>query len=193
MFTFVSKTAIILAILVDALTFIPAVPRSAEAADHGENFITRTATLEVQGTLDEVFPLFTAAGELTWLPGWDPTYIYPASGVAQTGASFSATSLLTGNASLWYTIAYDPETHYAEYLNIDPTMYILRQAIRLESGANDTTQVEFTFDVTLLSEEAITLANQRFNDTAFQLLMAMQTQWLNYGLEHGEPMAIGAE
>ena len=67
---------------------------------------------------DEAFPLFTARGELLWVPGWQPDFVHPPSGELEldqvwlTGAGEELTH--------WLVAGLDRERRRVEYARITP-------------------------------------------------------------------------
>lgn len=67
---------------------------------------------------DEAFPLFTARGELLWVPGWQPEFVHPPSGELEldqvwlTGAGDELTH--------WLVVALDRDGRRVEYARITP-------------------------------------------------------------------------
>ncbi len=60
-------------------------PQTLFVADH----IERSHTIELRGSREEIFPLFTPLGETDWVPGWDPTFHHPRSGELAEGGIFT--------------------------------------------------------------------------------------------------------
>ena len=50
------------------------------------NHLTRTATITVNESPDKILPLLTAYGETLWIQGWNPEYVYPEDGEANTNS-----------------------------------------------------------------------------------------------------------
>lgn len=145
----------------------------------------RTGVLHLNGTPDEVYPLFTAQGELRWLPNWDPELIYPDQEETEEGTIFIS-SHAPDVKTYWLTISYDPETRRTIYANVMPDIWIMRLDIACDPGPNDTTTASMTYTLTGLSETGNKVVEQMFGEEAFQARTRQMEQWINHYLAHGE-------
>lgn len=67
---------------------------------------------------DEAFPLFTALGELLWVPGWQPEFVHPGSGELELDQVWLTR---TGEeVTHWLVTALDREERKVEYGRITP-------------------------------------------------------------------------
>jgi hypothetical protein len=126
--------------------------------------ISRTRTIVLRGTLDEVFPLFGPIREKEWAPGWDPTIIYPIGVLAEAHMVFTARSHHADEAeSTWMISTYDPEHGSIEYTVFAPGR-VWTIAIRCSPGqANRTTRTEVTYTYT-----GVTGRGRRLNEAALE-------------------------
>lgn len=67
---------------------------------------------------DEAFPLFTARGELLWVPGWQPEFIHPPSGELELDQVWLTRS--GDEVTHWLVVALDPQRRRVEYGRITP-------------------------------------------------------------------------
>ncbi|WP_207485501.1 hypothetical protein [Arenibaculum pallidiluteum] len=80
--------------------------------------LEREHRILIEGAIDRVFPLFTPIGEMLWVDGWEPDFIFPESGEARDGMIFRTTH---GNEeTLWSCIAWDPDAHRVRYARVTP-------------------------------------------------------------------------
>jgi ribosomal protein S18 acetylase RimI-like enzyme len=109
---------------------------------------TRTGALRVALPADAALPLFTAAGETRWVPGWTPAYVSPPDGSPVEGGIF-----LTRDGDqevIWRVQRYDPAARVAEYLRIVPGDRVVAVTVACEpEGAG--TRATVTYRVTPLS------------------------------------------
>ena len=80
--------------------------------------IERRHSIVLAGPIERVFPLFTPAGEKSWIEGWDPEFLYPANGETCDGMVFR-----TGHgdeATLWACIDWTPTAHRVRYVRVTP-------------------------------------------------------------------------
>jgi len=90
--------------------------------------------------------LFTADGERTWAPGWDPQML---SGDVERGSVFRTRS--HGNDVVWIVTAYDKETHSASYARLVEGMNMGLVDVTC-AAEGDGTRVTVRYTLTPLSE-----------------------------------------
>jgi len=101
------------------------------------------------------FPLFTPIGEMEWVPGWEPRFLWPPDGRAQKGMVF-----LTGEGAeetFWTVTDFDEDRHYARYVRITPGS----RSVLVEIQCTPTNPQETEIDV----RYALTGHNEAGNET----------------------------
>jgi hypothetical protein len=91
--------------------------------------VVHTGTVRVALPPDEAIELFTAKGEIGWVPGWQPHYVTPPDGSPLVGGVW-----LTGHGedeTIWRVQKFDRATHEAEYLRITPGNRVVTVQVRL--------------------------------------------------------------
>jgi hypothetical protein len=94
-----------------------------------------THTIALGAEPDRVFPMFTPLGEIPWIPGWTPTFVFPADGHVTEGLVWTTGS---GDAStLWTCVDWHPEARRVRYVRVVPKsmMVLLSVACRLAGPA----------------------------------------------------------
>jgi hypothetical protein len=145
--------------------------------------IHRSEIIALNAAADEVFPLFTPVGERLWVPGWNPEYVYPADGEAQTGNVFK--TKLGDDETFWLTVKYDAQTREATYVNVTPNVRVTRIDIKCRPQA-ETCTAEVTYTVTPLSESAQGTFEEEFSEPNYKKWMGDWQRAINHYLEHGQ-------
>lgn len=82
--------------------------------------IQQSSTINLQGTINEIFPLFGPIREKDWAFGWDPEVIYPGdqNTLVAKHMIFRTQGGLHGTqeAYTWTIVNYDNNTSFIEYL-----------------------------------------------------------------------------
>lgn len=82
--------------------------------------LSRTATFNVNGNIETVFPLFGAFEERKLDHSWKPELIYPDSEIISKGTTFRTYVQHEHSSSekefIWHVINYQPDRHLIEYL-----------------------------------------------------------------------------
>ncbi len=114
--------------------------------------VVRTATIEVNASPDEAFPLFTPLGEGLWSEDWDPVFRHPPEAELEEGAVFTTPDGPDGDR-VWTILEYRPKKHRIAYLCVSPGMVHSRIEIDCEGTELGTSKVEVTYTDTALSEK----------------------------------------
>ena len=150
------------------------------------NQVIRTATIELPGPPDEMFPLFTAEGERLWVAGWEPEYVYPLSGEAMSNMVFKTTQ--GDSETIWTTIAYNAEQRRVAYVNVTPDEKVTRIDVECDAAGDGGTLARVSYTLTALTEQG-EQAVTRLTEEAYRERMEGWQTAIHYWLEHGEPLA----
>jgi hypothetical protein len=102
----------------------------------------QSATIELNGTIERVFPLFTPLGEKNWAEGWDPKMISPSTGSMQEGLIFQTPDHLHGAPPLtWVVSHYSLTAHQVRYIVTSPLRVAVISVTCTASGKVKTTAV----------------------------------------------------
>lgn len=145
--------------------------------------ISRSTTIQVKAPVDEALPLFTAVGECLWVPGWNPTYIYPESGEAETGMIWKTDT--DGKDAIWVTVNYDTVQHLASYVKWTPEKHVTRIDIDCNSTEDGNTQAQVTYTLTALAEEGHADI-EKLTEKYYQEWIASWEVAINHYLDLGE-------
>lgn len=81
--------------------------------------ITKSATITLHGTIDDVLPLFGAREEQKWEPGWKPEFIYPKDKPDEKNSVFKtehkAGGVHQGVVSYWVMTEFSRELNKVSY------------------------------------------------------------------------------
>jgi hypothetical protein len=78
--------------------------------------ISQHASIELNGSVYNVFPLFGPVLEKKWAEGWDPEIIYSTTGLADDHMIFrTKANHLSEDWYTWVVTRYEPENFFIEY------------------------------------------------------------------------------
>lgn len=100
--------------------------------------------------VSEAFPLFTPKGEEAWVPGWSPTYLWPASGETCEEMLF-----MTGEGldlTLWTCLQWQPDVWHVRYQRTTPGSRVAFVDVRCRPTTPETTAVRVSYAYVPLSE-----------------------------------------
>jgi hypothetical protein len=146
--------------------------------------VTRSYTIRADGQLDEVFSLFDPIGERKWAEDWNPTIIFPASGIAQ-GAIFVTGK--DGSESIWVITKFDKENCNIVYTSVTPNSRVSLIDILCEPNGANRTRARVTYTITALSENG----NRYIDSFSKEHYDKWMTHWetaINHYLQYGRAL-----
>lgn len=108
-----------------------------------------TGTIRVDRSPGEAFPLFTARGERSWAPGWDPVFPAPAEDDSEPGVVFTTAG--HGQDTTWVVTARRPG-RLISYSRVIPHHNAGTVTVELTPMAGGS-EVTVTYDLTSLGDE----------------------------------------
>lgn len=126
--------------------------------------ITKSATITLNGTLDDVFPLFGAREEQKWAPQWKPEFIYPKDKPDEKNNIFTVEHKGHGNQK--GTVSYCVITEFSKKLStvsyaIFSDHYITTISIQCNAVADSTTKAHVEYNWTSLDDHGSILIERK--------------------------------
>jgi len=147
----------------------------------------RSYTMDIHGTLDDVFPLLCPVREYDWMQPWQCEMIYTDSNAAELDCVFKTNFPDDGPEDTWVVSTYEPPD-YIEFVRIN-SLRSIRYSITLIQQENGTTQATWSQVITGLSSEGdIFVAG--LTDEAFHGRMKILQNMINHYLKTGEMMEV---
>ena len=132
---------------------------SGQESDTAAQHFRQSATIELNGPVNDIFPLFGIMEEKKWTPDWDPTPVYPATGEIREGAVFRTPGHVHGESPLtWVITRYDPQNHAIVYTVVAANR-VIQIAVTCVSIAQNRTKATITYDLTGLSAQGNTISH----------------------------------
>lgn len=86
--------------------------------------ISKTADITINGSIEEVFPLFGVFDERKWAKGWDPQLVYPDKEIMEEGVIFTTRSHNHEEQEYqWIVSTFNPGLYNVQYLVSTPNRY----------------------------------------------------------------------
>jgi hypothetical protein len=111
--------------------------------------IERTGSFALPLSPAEALPLFTAEGERSWVPGWEPQYIHPPHASSAAGTVFRTDH--GGEETLWIVLRYEPVEGIAEYGRFTPGSRLGTVRVQCTGEGDSQTRVSVTYALTAVS------------------------------------------
>lgn len=160
-------------------------PQSMDNQNFKAEKISKTETILLMGSIQNVFLLFGAFEERKWAEGWNPTLIYPLTEIVEEGTTFKTRGHGHDETEfLWRITKYQPETHLIQYLVSTPNRYWTITVICKPLTADKTT-AEITYTFIGLNDTGNTINKQALEKMYEQNLKDWE-EAINFYLHHGE-------
>jgi hypothetical protein len=148
------------------------------------DFVSRSvrlvASITLEGSVEEVFPLFSPLGEKHWVPDWNPELLHPPGVVWEEGLVFR-TGEEMGEA-IWVVTRLDRALHQVQYHRVEPGRYVARIEVRCSAAADGATEASTEYEFIGLSRrgnDEIAAMSQK----GYVQKMARWRGWINAYLE----------
>ncbi len=153
-----------------------------------ENFnakrISRTATIFIHSTIENVFPLFGPIEEKKWAYGWDPIIIFPKSNTVEKNMLFKTKGQGFGEDEfIWNISQYQPEKYSIEY-TVHTANRIWTIFIKCLEENGQTTQATITYTFTGLNSKGNAI-NEKLLAKMYESDLKDWEKALNHFLETG--------
>jgi len=124
--------------------------------------LTRTAEIDLDGPIAEVFPLFNPVEEPKWAPHFQPRFIYPADRTVQQGMTFKTAGHGDEADLVWRINEYDPAGYHIQYLVYGTDRY---WTITIDCHEVDglRTSARVTYDFLPLEEAGVAVSEASLN------------------------------
>ncbi|MGD8780955.1 MAG: hypothetical protein PVH88_18560 [Ignavibacteria bacterium] len=116
------------------------------------NQVQRTYKIELNGTIEKVFPLFTPIEEKKWAEGWEPQVIYPLEEEIKAEMIFRSKHI-DEYPTYWVIADYKPEEHFIRYINFTYDYRVVMLKIKCNKIPNGKTEAVINYTFTGLSEK----------------------------------------
>jgi hypothetical protein len=147
------------------------------------NRVTHTYVQTIQGTPEEIFPLYCPVREVEWCEGWDPKTVYSESGVVELDCVFVTEE--DGVESVWYVTVHDAKNGHVEMIQHSVGVAISKLIIKIEPISDTETRAAITLGITSLGK-AGDEALKEFTRENFDISMDAWEKAMNHFLKTGE-------
>jgi hypothetical protein len=123
---------------------------------------SQTHSFTVPAACERLFPLFTAEGERTWAPGWEPEML---SGSVERGSVFRTHG--AGRETVWVVTEYSPAEGRVSYARIAQGSNIGLVDVRCSRSGPQASEIIVTYTLTGISPEGKEYVDQFFGGDAY--------------------------
>ena len=140
------------------LAFLGAEVQASAQEFKAEHYV-QSASIELKGNIDLVFPLFTPLGEKKWAEGWDPQPFFPSSGEMQEGLVFQTPDHVHGAPRMtWVVSRYSVRDHQIQYI-VSSAVRVATISVTCTASGKDSTNAKISYSLTGLTAEGNALSH----------------------------------
>ena len=147
------------------------------------NRVAHTYEQTINGTIEEIFPLYCPVRELDWAYGWNPKVVYSNSGLVEPDCVFITEH--DGHETVWYVSVYDIEQGRVEMIRHTTGVTFTKLEIIVEPISEDKTKAVITYSKTSLSEIGDKVLKE-FTKENYDIMMNSWEKEMNHYLKTGE-------
>lgn len=148
---------------------------------------TKTYSMLLKGTPEQVFPLLCPVREYEWIDNWQCEVVYSDSGFAELDCVFKTRFPGDGPEDTWAVSRYEPPL-LIEFVRVN-VLRTIRFSISLKRNGDDTTGVIWTQIFTGLSAEGDNLIKE-LSESIFQERVALRELQINHFLSTGQMLRV---
>ncbi len=117
------------------------------------NNIKHTAGFEIDQPATVLFPLFSAEGEKSWVPGWDYKNLMGSTDLHEDYIFITANHDHAASDAIWLVKRYQPEIYRIEFYKVEPGEKVGIVKVKCAEVSEYRTEVEVSYEYIALSEK----------------------------------------
>jgi hypothetical protein len=145
-------------------------------SDSKPKSVRLVGTILLNGSVEDVFPLFSPKGEMLWVPGWNPQLLHPPGTDWAEGLIFRTEEEM--GEAIWVVTRLDPVKHRVEYLRVEPRRYVARVAVSCSATDEGNTEAATSYEFIGLSE-AGNAEIRAMTQGGYEEKMGRWNKWIN--------------
>lgn len=145
--------------------------------------VSHSYVQDINGSPEEIFPLYCPVRETEWAPGWDPVSVFSNSGIVEKDCIFVTSD--KDLESIWVVTVHDPEAWHVEMIKVTPGVTVCKLEIQLIPVDRSHTQAKVTYSYTSLGEAGDRFL-EGFTEAYYKGFMVDWEQAMNHYLKIGQ-------
>ena len=139
----------------------------------------------INGSIDEVFPLYCPVKEKLWVNGWDPKVVFSNSGVIEENCAFVTKGHGDGHDAYWYVTEFNEKDKHIEMVMTIPETLIMFLIIDANPISSDQTKTTVTRKLTSIGNAGNNIL-KHFTEAEFNKTMQTWVESMNHYLLTGQ-------
>jgi len=108
--------------------------------------IKHAAGFEISQPIETLFPLFSAEGEKSWVPGWDYENVMGYTELHEDYVFLTGSHDHASTDAIWLTKRYDPEAHLVQFYKVEPQDKVGIITVQCTAIDGSRTRVEVSYE-----------------------------------------------
>lgn len=147
--------------------------------------VSYTYEQTINGTINEIMPLYCPVRELEWCENWNPKVVYSNSGVVEKDCIFVTTH---GDVDVvWVVTEYDIAKGYVKMFYHVPQVLVTKLEIQVTAISENTSKAVLIYSKTSLGETGDTILD-KFTRKEYEIMMDSWEKAMNHYLKTGEKL-----
>ena len=133
--------------------------------------IKHTNSFIISQPIKVLFPMFSAEGEKSWVPGWSYENIMGSTVLHEDYVFLTKNHDHATTDAIWVVKKYEPENHYIQFYKIEPEEKIGIIEVACAQLTDSDTEVQVTYEYIGLSDKGNQFINE-FTSSEYQEFIA---------------------
>lgn len=117
------------------------------------SIVKHTASFEIAQPVEELFPLFSAEGELLWVPGWSYENVMDGTAMHEDYVFLTKNHDHASADAIWVVKRYDPDDYLVQFYKVEPGEKIGIIEVKCFEQNESCTKVQVTYEYIGLTEK----------------------------------------
>ena len=110
--------------------------------------------------IDILFPLFSAEGEKSWVPGWDYENVMGSTDLHEDYIFITQSHDHASSNAIWLVKKHDPDAHFVQFYKVEPDDKVGIISVQCSQINEAKTEVEFTYHYLSIGEKGDEFINK---------------------------------
>ncbi|AZQ62462.1 hypothetical protein EI427_09485 [Flammeovirga pectinis] len=145
--------------------------------------ISHTYEQTINGSIEDILPLYCPVRELEWVEKWNPKTVYSNSGVVEEDCIFI--TYHDENEVVWIVTEYNTETGHVKMYYHEAGVQVTKLEIQVSPITENKTKAVLTYSKTALSKKGNNVLKE-FTKEEYDIMMDSWEKAMNHYLKTGE-------
>ena len=141
--------------------------------------VERSGQIQLEGSPDQVFPLFGPVREAEWAAGWQIQICHATTPLLEEKGAVFTTRSHGDQQTIWVITEFDQQAKRVDYLRITPHLHAAEVSVQCHALEEYRTAAIVVYRLTGLTPEGNAHIEHDYNEAAYQKMLAHWQQEIN--------------